>query len=1189
MINSYLGKFGSIHSTLFDPRALLTVTLSGQLMLVDLIERLTAAGVVVLSANTDGLFVRVPRDDVRWGDVVREWQDATGMPLELEELSRLLLLATNNYATLSMSGEVKRKGAKLKGKVDPASAPNNLVIGDAIIEALFRDVPPERTVGQCQDLARFCSITRRSSKVVGLALVSADEKAVDIPEKIVRWYKAKATDHRLVQRRQQGNCTAANAQGIKLAMDLGDGGVPDDLDRSWYVREARKAIQSVPGYRPLVEDLRNHPLAHAVHEKGLLPVPKWGGKKQLPGSDPAAPSLLWDWDRYRTVGCYTGPAGGGVLVVDVDDPQLFRKWVSHGQDPQLISRWGDLAGARVVVRGEHTAEQVRSGLAPGKLIFRFESDAEHPLVGTPVGRWRQDRGIDVFFGQGLPSILGEHPDGSSYRLEGDLGAAPEWLTGGLSPPRRPGSSRTRTRTRAAVAPVELRGLPSELAYLEPRLGGKRIGWREKVLADGRSIWVGRCPFPHESGTSSPDDLSAGFDPNGRPYVHCQHGTCTQIPIINRRLRETYIPPLDQVIKDLPELTEIARAMIDDLAAGRVAVHVAPTGAEKSYATAQAVAARFRQGLPTVVACPTIRLAGEMKEKLKELVPEAFRGCVAQIYGLSPMPAGGEDNEDDDAGRSDSGHYPIDSRTMIVIATRAQLGRRGFSTFIRALWTKLELAEDARGKRRPFSLIIDEAAEFLRMSRVEIPLKARARHQTEPDHNGSRHTFLRDCPKRNQSGNCAGCTLMATGMYAAFNRFRIRELRPPRTIEYDAINNPLTRFRDPLDVSVDDFELTPKVRVGGTTFAAKVLGFRGERIEAMARRTAAINLFQHDPSGGQLHEAPDPVLANMLEFAWRPVITWEHPLDTEGNIVDTGELVGRIVRREQGWDASVIFPRETCDVPRLQFADLAGVEKLRRFADDQQVGVLFVGVTLGRDDRDLLSEIWPEILERSHPYPQRKIRQLAIVAPDGNHGAGGLVGEAGRLVTAPLEEVGRGLVFLSTRRIANELYEKVYQEQPSVSFVDGGQVEWRNRHGVYNETETRTLLTYSRGVLGLGANLLDTRFLLVDSLAYRSIASFTPGELTPEEFAAARADERSSILAQNLGRLLRGEQGKTAVLILLNAEPDLVQAVATAPAVVEGSELPPVVTRGSDLVGSWPLAEGLRRGMAMLGFAEEVAQ
>src|SRR5262249_8753046 len=149
------------HSTLHDPAAFLAVTLSGELMLIDLIERLTSAKVRVLSANTDGLFLRVRRPSHRWRKILQRWQRDTGMRLEIEGLKRLAIVATNNYATLDAKGKVKRKGDKLKGSLSPFASCNNLVVNDAVAEALLRDIPPERTVRACSDPVRFCRITRR--------------------------------------------------------------------------------------------------------------------------------------------------------------------------------------------------------------------------------------------------------------------------------------------------------------------------------------------------------------------------------------------------------------------------------------------------------------------------------------------------------------------------------------------------------------------------------------------------------------------------------------------------------------------------------------------------------------------------------------------------------------------------------------------------------------------------------------------------------------------------------------------------------------------------------------------------------------------------------------------------------------------------------------------------------------------
>ena len=98
----------------------------------------------------------------------------------------------------------------------------------------------------------------------------------------------------------------------------------------------------------------------------------------------------------------------------------------------------------VSFHGEATADGVRHGRDRGKLIFTFDGGPDHPLcrVGS---KWKKPRGIEVFYGNGLPSILGQYgDDGDQYRLEGTLGKAPDWLVESLTPRQ---SKQTRCRER----------------------------------------------------------------------------------------------------------------------------------------------------------------------------------------------------------------------------------------------------------------------------------------------------------------------------------------------------------------------------------------------------------------------------------------------------------------------------------------------------------------------------------------------------------------------------------------------------------------------------------------------------------------------------------------------------------------------------------------------------------------------
>jgi hypothetical protein len=436
VLNSAFGKFGDQYSTLFDPAAMIAVTLTGQLMLIDLIERLTEAGVRVLSVNTDGLFVRVPRRENGWRRVIDEWQRDTQMHLQVDQLKRLAILATNRFATLDCKGGIKRKGDGVKGSLSPLAAPNTLIVNDAVVAALLLDIPPESTVAACQDPIRFCGVTRRSSKVVEAVVLDEKINEESAVPKVSRWYKAKGSSCRILHRLHGGrHTTPANALGIRLALDVADGALPDDLDRSWYIEQAREVIQSVPGYRHRSKTrLRGNSLALQAFNHGLLPIPK-RGEALFPGSDPKSPTLLWEWHEAKTLGCYTGPKAG-ILVLDIDDPVKFRKFVDRGSSPLFREQWRDLDGCLVSAQGEVTAKDVRAGRARGKLIFRLVGDKQHPLTRVSVSHWMETRGVAVFYGKGLPSVLGDHPSGETYQLVGNLSDAPEWLVEELTPKRK---------------------------------------------------------------------------------------------------------------------------------------------------------------------------------------------------------------------------------------------------------------------------------------------------------------------------------------------------------------------------------------------------------------------------------------------------------------------------------------------------------------------------------------------------------------------------------------------------------------------------------------------------------------------------------------------------------------------------------------------------------------------------------
>jgi hypothetical protein len=112
-INAVYGKFSDRYSVLLDPAKGATITLNGQFILLRLIETLLAIeGLSVLSANTDGVMVRLRRQHVgQLHAVMAEVAGIYGVTFEEVEINRLCRISINEYVLsyLDSAGDLKIK------------------------------------------------------------------------------------------------------------------------------------------------------------------------------------------------------------------------------------------------------------------------------------------------------------------------------------------------------------------------------------------------------------------------------------------------------------------------------------------------------------------------------------------------------------------------------------------------------------------------------------------------------------------------------------------------------------------------------------------------------------------------------------------------------------------------------------------------------------------------------------------------------------------------------------------------------------------------------------------------------------------------------------------------------------------------------------------------------------------------
>lgn len=159
VINAIYGKFGSQEFWLYDRLAQLKVTINGQLMTMSLVEDLELEGIHVISANTDGIIIKLPNDkkDV-FNRITTEWNKKHKMSADGEEYDILVTRDVNNYFNIQ-----KTKDKEFKGALDPKQYIKDLkkgynapIVAKAVVDWFIDGTPVMTTLRNATDILDFC-------------------------------------------------------------------------------------------------------------------------------------------------------------------------------------------------------------------------------------------------------------------------------------------------------------------------------------------------------------------------------------------------------------------------------------------------------------------------------------------------------------------------------------------------------------------------------------------------------------------------------------------------------------------------------------------------------------------------------------------------------------------------------------------------------------------------------------------------------------------------------------------------------------------------------------------------------------------------------------------------------------------------------------------------------------------------
>lgn len=252
--NSTYGAMKDKFNPLYDPKQANNVCVTGQLLLLDLLEHLEPVADIIQS-NTDGILIKLRGDNEdeinacfdAVDDICYEWERRTKMNLEFDEFCEVWQKDVNDYVIIAEDGSCKSKGAYVK-KLNELD--NDLpIVNKALINYMVKGIPVADTINASKELIDFQKIVKVSNKYLygyhnGKKLTEKTFRvfaSLDKTDSAI--FKVKDKDGRLVGEKfanTPSRCFIDNS-------DVKGKGIPDNLDTRYYIDLTQKRLNDFTG------------------------------------------------------------------------------------------------------------------------------------------------------------------------------------------------------------------------------------------------------------------------------------------------------------------------------------------------------------------------------------------------------------------------------------------------------------------------------------------------------------------------------------------------------------------------------------------------------------------------------------------------------------------------------------------------------------------------------------------------------------------------------------------------------------------------------------------------------------------------------------------------------------------------------------------------------------------------------
>lgn len=253
VVNTVSGAMKAKFSKIYDERNNNWMCITGQLLLIDLIEKLEPY-MTLIQSNTDGIFF-IPHNKEACDKEIQKWMDKTGLILEKTIGTDIYQKDVNNYIFVKEDGDIVCRGAYIAQYYNEKGLfqcrRNNDIIDEGIVNYLVYNTDPHDTVYRPELKLWKFQMVKKIGGMYKACAYEVDGKIIPTPNRCNRVFAAKNHEkYGKVKKMKNGKVTWDNVESLPdhcwinnndiRGVTIKD--VENDIDLEWYVDEIRRKV-----------------------------------------------------------------------------------------------------------------------------------------------------------------------------------------------------------------------------------------------------------------------------------------------------------------------------------------------------------------------------------------------------------------------------------------------------------------------------------------------------------------------------------------------------------------------------------------------------------------------------------------------------------------------------------------------------------------------------------------------------------------------------------------------------------------------------------------------------------------------------------------------------------------------------------------------------------------------------------